>query len=222
VVADFFLDLWFFAGSVGLVVSLFALTSGGVRRAMFLSLIERSRGRLTPQYVVVGDSLGAQCPWGRGLATRPFGVLNLATGGATLREIGGQILRARSIRTRFLLVNGGLNDLLLDDAPLGRIESDIEALLRRVDPGLRVVVTLMPYVADAAVAGRIDEANAFFRRLAEQRGCLILDLNPQLSCGGRRLPEMTNDGLHFSALADQIWLDAMRRQIAEATQTGRI
>jgi lysophospholipase L1-like esterase len=215
-VAEFATAFWIVAGLVGLAVSIFAFSSGGVRRAMFLSLIERSGGRLSPRYVVVGDSLAAQCPWRRGLAARPFGVLSLATGGATLKEIGGQIVRARSIGKRFLLINGGLNDLLFDDASPDQIEQDFSALLRRIDSEAKVVVTLMPYVADPAAASRIDEANEILRRLAAANGCLVLDLNPEISSNRVRRPQMTNDGLHFTALADEIWIEAMRRMIAAA------
>jgi lysophospholipase L1-like esterase len=201
-------------GVAGIGVSLFAFSSGSVRRAMFLALIERAGGRLSPRYIVVGDSLAAQCPWARELGPRLFGVLNLATGGATLKEIGGQILRARTISKKFLLVNGGLNDLLLDGAPLEQIEYDFKALLRRLDADARPVVTLMPYVSDPASTGRIDEANKSLRRLAEDRGCLIIDLNPEISSNGVRRPEMTDDGLHFTALADSVWIEAVRRQTA--------
>lgn len=202
------------AGTAGAAILLFALTSGSLRRAMLFSLFERSRGWISPRYVVVGDSLSAQCPWSRGLSVSPFGVLNLAVGGATLGEIGGQVMRSRSIRKRFLLINGGLNDLLAHGASREQIEHDFKTLLRRVDAGPVVVVTLMPYVADPAMTARIDEANGSLRRLAEERGCLVVDLNPEVSSDGVRRTEMTQDGLHFTPLADSLWIDAVRRTIS--------
>jgi lysophospholipase L1-like esterase len=208
--------VWLAASVAGIGLSAFAFSSGAVRRAMFLSLIERSGGRISPRYVVVGDSLAAQCPWGRALGLRPFGVLNLAVGGATLKEIAGQIARARTIGKNFLLIDGGLNDLLFDGASLQQIEYDFKALLRRLEPEDKAVVTLMPYVSDPSFTARIDEANAIMRRLAEERGCLVVDINAEISSNGVRRMEMTNDGLHFSALADSIWIEAVRREIAAA------
>jgi lysophospholipase L1-like esterase len=205
---------WSVVGVAGIGLSLFAFSSGSVRRAMLVALIERAGGRLAPRFIVVGDSLAAQCPWARGLGPRPIGVLNLAMGGATLKEIGGQILRVRSIGRKYLLVNGGLNDLLIDGASPEQIEHDFKALARRLDGDAKAVLTLMPYVSDPASTARIDEANRILRRLAEDRGFLVIDLNPEISSSGVRRPEMTNDGLHFSALADAIWIDAVRRRIA--------
>lgn len=213
-IAGLCVALWITLTVASLAVSMFAFSSGEVRRAMFLALIERLGAEFSMDFVVVGDSLAAQCPWARKLSRRPFSVLNLAKGGATLKEIGGQILRAGSIRKRYLLIDGGLNDLLFEEAPVEQIEYDFRALLRRLDPNARVVMTLMPYVSDPAFTARIDEANKVVRRLAEERGCVIVDLNSELSSNGVRKPEMTNDGLHFSALADSIWIEAVRRQIA--------
>ena len=93
---------------------------------------------------MVGDSLAANCPWST-LARRPFGVANLAVGGATIKEIAGEIYRAQRIPATYLLIDGGLNDLLFDDAPLTQIENDFRALLvksvpakRRLSPSCRM------------------------------------------------------------------------------------
>jgi lysophospholipase L1-like esterase len=192
-----------------LAVAGFALFHGGVRRALRLALREKIARRIPLRLMIVGDSLSEQPNWDR-LGGRPFSTLNFAKGGATLKDIGAQILYARWLRADWLLIDGGLNDLLFDHPPLAQLEYDFRALLRRIDPAQRAIYTLMPYVADAAFAPRIDAANAVFARLCAERGVRVVDLNPLVSDAGARRPDMSYDGLHFSKAADEVWLAALR------------
>jgi lysophospholipase L1-like esterase len=50
--------------------------------------------------------------------------------------------------------------------------------------------------------------------LCAEHGVAVLDLNPEVSTGGVRRPEMTDDGLHFSARANEAWIAAVRRMMA--------
>ena len=193
-------------------VAVFALVDRGARDAMLLSLARNQRW-FAPRIIVVGDSLAACCPFGK-LSWRPLGVLSLAKGGATLEEIGGQITRARGIAARYVIIDGGLNDILFHDAPREQIERDFRALLRRLDDGARAIFTLMPHVADPAYSERIEAANRRMAALCAEHGVAVLDLNPEVSAGGVRRPEMTDDGLHFSARANEAWIAAVRRMMA--------
>ncbi len=193
-------------------VAVFALVDRGARDAMLLSLARNQRW-FAPRIIVVGDSLAACCPFGK-LSWRPLGVLSLAKGGATLEEIGGQITRARGIAARYVIIDGGVNDILFHDAPREQIERDFRALLRRLDDGARAIFTLMPHVADPARSERIEAANRRMAALCAEHGVAVLDLNPEVSAGGVRRPEMTDDGLHFSARANEAWIAAVRRMMA--------
>lgn len=209
------MDACLIPSAVALLVSglgAIALTDGAVRREIKLSLARRMGGLFSPSVIVVGDSLAASCPWER-LVGRPFGVLNLATGGATLKEIAGQIYRARGVAASYLLINGGLNDLLFDEARADQIEADFLALLRRIGNGPRVVVTLAPFVDDPAQTDRITSANEIVSRLCRERGYLAVDLNPALCVDGVRRSEMSADGLHFTRAAELVWIDATRAAI---------
>jgi hypothetical protein len=206
--------LWNALSIAGLATSLFVVINGSVRCAFILAVQQKTGAVISLDYLIVGDSLAEQCDWAVKLSRRRWAAFNLATGGATIKDIASQIARTRTIRAKYLLINGGLNDLLFDGAPIEQVEYDFKTLLRRIDDHARVVVTLLPYVSDPARAERIDQANAVIRRLAEQRGCAVIDLNPEISLQGVRRPEMTNDGLHFTPLADTIWIKAMRREIA--------
>ena len=192
--------------------AVFAGVNPGARDAVALSLARNQRW-IAPRIIVVGDSLAACCPFGK-LSRRPLGVLTLAKGGATLKEIGEQITRARGIAARYLIIDGGLNDVLFHAAPLEQIEHDFRALLRRLDDGATAIFTLMPHVADGAHGERIEAANRRMAELCAEHGVGVLDLNPELSIGGARKPEMTYDGLHFSARANEAWLAALRRMMA--------
>lgn len=197
-------------GAVTLVVALDA----GARRAFRVALLARLGRFRPPRYAILGDSLAQQCDW-RSLGSRPFDVARLAYGGATIKDVARQALEARVIGARCLVIDGGLNDLLFDEAGVEAIDHDFRALLRRIDEDQRAIVTLMPYVADAALAPRIDEANRILRALAEARGFAVLDLNPFLSANGARLPEMTDDGLHFTPRACGAVVAAVRRSLFE-------
>jgi hypothetical protein len=196
-------------------VAVFALVDRDARDAMLLSLARNQRWT-APRVIVVGDSLAACCPFAK-LSWRPLGVLTLAKGGATLKEIGGQILRARGIAARHVIIDGGLNDILFHDAPPEQIEHHFRALLRRLDDGATAIFTLMPHVADPAYSEQIEAANRRMAALCAEHGVAVLDLNPELSTDGVRRPEMTDDGLHFSARANEAWIAAVRRMMSEET-----
>lgn len=196
-------------------LNVFFLTDGRVRVAARLVLARRIGGVFAPDVVVVGNSLAAACPWKR-LSPRPFAILNLAAGGATIKEIAGQINLAREIDARWLLIDGGLNDLMFDEAGPEQIEADFRALFRRIGADRQVVVTLAPFVSDVAQAPRIEAANRIIARLCAARRYEVVDLNPDVSDGGARLPAMTNDGLHFTAQAENVWLTAVRGAMARA------
>jgi lysophospholipase L1-like esterase len=113
-----------------------------------------------------------------------------------------------------VIIDGGLNDILFHDAPPEQIDNDFRALLRCLDEGATAIFTLMPYVADPSRSERIEAANRRMSALCAEHGVAVLDLNPELSTGGVRRPEMTDDGLHFSPRANAVWIAAVRRMTA--------
>jgi lysophospholipase L1-like esterase len=190
------------SGVLGLLLS-----DGRVRREAHFMLARRFGGVFEPRLVVAGDSLAAACPW-RELDRRPFAVLNLAEGGATLKEIAGQVYRARQFEGARLLIDGGLNDLLFDQAPLAQFERDSRALFNRIGAHRQVIFTLMPFTAELGDPEMIEAANALLVRQCVERGSHALDINGAVSQGRRRKPEMTNDGLHFTRAAEMKWIEA--------------
>ena len=201
-----------FGGGVLLLSAAIAvLTLGNFepRRALLLILAQKYRWA-APDIIIAGDSLAAGCPFAE-LSRRPFAVLSLARGGATLQEIAAQLSQAREIAAQWVVIDGGLNDILSDDASPMEVERDFRVLLRRLGDGKKAIFTLMPHISDPAYAARIDAANERIAALCAQHGVAVLDLNPDLSCDGARRPEMTDDGLHFTPRANAVWIAATRR-----------
>ena len=163
--------------------------------------------------VIAGDSLAACCPFWR-LSARPLATLNLARGGARLADVATQLRAApRRAAARFVF-DGGLNDLLGAEASITAIERDFREALDALPDPARTIFTLMPHISDPTQTSRIDAANAAMTELCRRRCVAVLDLNPIVSLGGARLPEMTDDGLHFTRRANALWLEALRPLLA--------
>ena len=198
-------------GIASFVMVVLGLMSG-IIRSYIPVLIDRQVAHAWPfTYAVVGDSLAAECPWKWTFGFSPVAVANLAAAGADLRRITRQIELAHDLRPQIMLISGGLNDLINYEAPLDEIRFDFALLLRRLGKQQKSIVTLIPYISDRNFTDRITAANEAIAELSLKHGISVLDINPLLSAGGVRRPEMTKrDGIHLSALACQTWIAAVK------------
>jgi lysophospholipase L1-like esterase len=188
------------------------LTRGTLRSLVSIG-IDRQIARVWPfRYVVVGDSLAAECPWKWSFGIHPTAVANLAVGGADIRRITNQIEQARQLRPQVVLISGGINDLIRYEAPVNAIRQDFSLLLRHLG-GQKSVVTLIPYTSDSNLAHRIAAANNSISELSSMHGISVLDINPLLSSNGVRRPAMTTDGIHLSPLACRTWIKAVKSRL---------
>ena len=205
-------------GFIAVVMLALVLTSGTIRSYIPV-LIDQQVARAWPfTYVVVGDSLAAECPWKWAFGLSPVAVANLAAAGSDLRRITRQIELAHDLRPQIMLISGGINDLIYYEAPLDEIRYDFALLLRRLGKEQKSVVTLIPYISDQNFTDRITAANNVIAELSLQRGIPVVDINPSLSVDGVRRPEMTTDGIHLSALACRSWIAAVKSRL---TATNR-
>jgi lysophospholipase L1-like esterase len=201
-------------GLAGVLMTALGLISGTIRSSI-PTLIDRQLARVWPfTYVVVGDSLAALCPWKWSFGISPVAVANLAASGSDIRGMIHQIDLADQFRAQVILISGGLNDLISYEAPLDAIRHDFALLLRHLRKEQKSVVTLMPYISNANFADRITAANEVIAELSWQRGMPVIDINSSLSVGGVRRPEMTTDGIHFSALACRTWIAVVKSRLA--------
>jgi lysophospholipase L1-like esterase len=201
-------------GFIAVVMLALVLMSGTIRSYIPV-LIDRQVARAWPfTYVVVGDSLAAECPWKWAFGLSPVAVANLAVAGSDLRRITRQIELAHDLRPQIMLISGGINDLINYEAPLDEIRYDFALLLRRLGKEQKSVVTLIPYISDRDFTDRITAANNVIAELSLQRGIPVVDINPSLSVDGVRRPEMTTDGIHLSALACRSWIATVKSRLA--------
>jgi lysophospholipase L1-like esterase len=206
------------SGFIAVVMLALVLASGTIR-SYILDLIEQQVARAWPfTYVVVGDSLAAECPWKWAFGLSPVAVANLAVAGSDLRRITRQIELAHGLRPKIMLISGGINDLINYEAPLDEIRYDFALLLRRLGKEQKSIVTLIPYISDQNFTDRITAANNVIAELSLRRGIPVVDINSSLSVDGVRRPEMTTDGIHFSALACRSWIAAVKSRL---TATNR-
>lgn len=178
----------------------------GTMRSTYLSVAEKKIATIWPlQYAFVGSSLTANCNWMWDLGT--LSVVNLGVWGSDIRDISHQVVQALILRPSFLAIEGGINDVLLNDISAARVAEDYDYMLRQIPAGQRTAVTLIPFVSNRSNNAKIEAANSGIKAVAETRGVRIIDLNPRLAIDGVRKPEMTTDGVHFTRQACRIWAD---------------
>lgn len=188
------------------------LLSGTLRSAYVSTLDRKIASIWRPKYAFVGDSLTAGCNWRWELGE--LAVINLGIGGADIKDIARQVVQASALKVAFMSIEGGINDVILEAAPVERIGQDFGYLLERIPADQKAVVTLIPLVSYQSLTAKIEAANSALRSLAEGRGLPIVDLNSRLAPQGVRRPETTTDGIHFTREVCRIWAEEIRDKFA--------
>lgn len=192
--------------SVGFVA---LLASETVRAAAKLAAQRAIAKIYPPELALIGDSLAERCSW-HGLGSGPFAVVNLATGGAVLRQMVPQADDARRMGAPTVVVSGGTNDLVIDRAPASVVAFNFAILMRALEQVPRKIVTLVPYTSNPALNQNHDAANTELRRIAAEMNADVIDINAATAQDGLLKPEMTDDGLHFNSRGCAAWLAAVR------------
>jgi lysophospholipase L1-like esterase len=200
---------------LGLMCLLTFAASGTIRSAVWIVATRGIAHLVPPDYALVGDSRVLDCRWIGRLSWNPLAIVNLAVGGTVLRQIQPQVDEAKALRAKYTIIAGGINDLLIDNAPTSRIAFDFALLMRGLGENQTGVVTLIAYTADPALSQRIDEANTLLSGLAKERTLAVIDLNGVLAHDGVLKPEMTYDGRHFTDRACDVWVGMLRITLSE-------
>ena len=153
------------------------------------------------RYVALGDSTteGLEDPYPdgsyRGWADRLAAILavehprltyaNLAIRGRKLPQIRAEQLEpALALEPDLATVLGGLNDILRRSVDLDVIGADLDAIVGSLrDAGATVLVMTYPdptaviSVASGRIRSRVDAFNAIIRRVAADRGAVLMDLD---------------------------------------------
>jgi len=200
---------------LGLICLLIFAGSGTIRSAVWLVATRAIARLVPPDYALVGDSRVLDCRWVGRLSRNPLAIANLAVGGTVLRQIQPQGSEAKALGAKYVIIAGGVNDLLIDNAPISQIAFDFALLLRDLGEAQAGVITLIAYTSNPALSPRIDEANAQLSRLAKGRMLATIDLNGALAQNGVLRPEMTYDGVHFTDRACVVWAAMLRDALSE-------
>jgi hypothetical protein len=162
-------------GLAGVAMVALGLMSGRIRSFIPI-LIDRQLARAWPfTYVVVGDSLAAECPWKWSFGLSPVAVANLAVAGSDIRGITHQLDLAHHFRPQVVLISGGINDLINYEAPLDAIRYDFALLLRHLGKEQKSVVTLIPYISDLNLPSVAPEGQLRMIRRRDDSGRLITE-----------------------------------------------
>lgn len=173
------------------------------------------------EVIFVGDSLVASYPWAEAFSGLP--IRNFGIGGDRTTSV---LTRLHTVTERgpaavFIMI--GTNDIGDNRAPAD-IARDIETAVDRIadeSPATRVVLHAVPPRQGPIHNGRVSELNERIAGIAAARDLTLIDFSRDVANEqGGLAGEYTTDGLHLTAAAYDIWLDAIRPLVIEAT-TGR-
>lgn len=88
--------LWIAVSIVAVIISTTVLSSGAMWNAFVLAAYRKISLFVPPKYAFGGDSLTEQCGWRWRIAKNPLSVVNLAAGGAVIRQMS-KYLRLESV-----------------------------------------------------------------------------------------------------------------------------
>jgi lysophospholipase L1-like esterase len=177
-------------------------------RRPYTLVIQRYLAKIVqPEFVFVGDSLAVG--WNQNLPATRLKIVNFAQGGTTVAQVSRQVSSAAGYHAATMVITAGINDILLQGRTAQQIGSDYDVVLRQNSGTAAVVVTLIPYTSDTGQSRPIAQANAAIARIAAAHGAIVIDLNPSISRGQRRLPQFTDDGIHFTPAAYAVWRDKL-------------
>ena len=172
-------------------------------RNTYIDEISKVRAHaITPEYLMVGDSLTANGqPWGWRLSWDPLSTVVVARGGARTDQLVSMLKGAPPAKHAFILL--GTNDVG-DGVPINQFVDNYRKILGGIKAG-DVTVTLIP---PSAFPDRNVSAKAYndaIGPLLKQRHVRVIDLSANLAPDGKPDPEMFLDGIHFTPRAYAIW-----------------
>jgi lysophospholipase L1-like esterase len=187
-------------------------------RAQYVNLLANWAAKVRPPtFALIGDSITAGGGvWGWRLADEPLGAINFASSGLTLQQIAGLSDKALSLHPRYLLIEGGINDILLDHDP-SRWAVGLENIARNAArANARIVLTLpLPTAIAEDNAGMLVIRD---RLRHEFPAAICVDATRALAPTGLLRPEYTVDGVHLTEAGYRVWATQIRASIEHDTR----
>jgi len=161
--------------------------------------------------VFLGASLVEHGEWSELLPGRS--VRNRGIAGDKVGDVLARLAPIVAAGPRAVFVMVGLNDVFAGTPParIEQLHRELVQRLRAGAPATRVVLmTLLPVrrpgAEGRAVNATIDEVNAGLARVADEAGCLLLDLTPAFRDeDGQLRAGFTRDGVHLNGPGYQAW-----------------
>lgn len=202
---------------VSLPISIIFFKYEYIRFQVFNSASQKIAQIMKPDIIFVGDSLMAGGRnWFRLLGLDAFRSINFAQSGATTFQIEKQIERALTFKPKYIIINGGTNDLLGPyDFDIGEVLNEFKRILKMFEKtSVTPIVTLVPYTNDININHEIEHLNEAITLLALENDVHTIDLNLNIAPSGLILPEFTTDGIHLSSSAYDIWAMGIKKYIS--------
>jgi len=182
-------------------------------RFIVSQVVTKWKGKLSGlESAYLGDSLTAG---GRNWGEFPD-ALNLAGDGYLVRQVAGQVEKAKPFSPARIYLAAGTNDVLASgEVDLAQFEADYSEMLdKALATGADIVVTEIPFTANASHTSEIQGANAVIRSLAAARNVRVVVCNDLLAPEGTLLGRYTTDGVHLSDAAyDEVWIPRLRQAL---------
>jgi lysophospholipase L1-like esterase len=171
------------------------------------------------EVVMLGDSITARGDWGRALPQMK--IANLGVEGDTSAGLLDRLEDVVGLKPRLVFLMIGINDARRD-FPMELVQAHIElAAERLLDNGITPIVQSTLYVSSKQLNEKVKALNAMTRAWCARRSIVYIDLNDVLSADGALLPRFTDDGIHLTNEAYDLWSEVVRRHVASAQHAVR-
>ena len=194
-------------------------------RFVYLETVTHWYSKIAPiKYVFIGDSItAAGRNWGIRLSINPLSARNLGVSGYTIRQVHDLVSTALTYRPKYIVVTAGTNDVLrMSMGSKGKTNSQMDDLAREYEQmlddiicgGATPIVTLVPYTTDDALNGLVTLLNSRILTAAQLQELPVVDLNARIAPNNALLSEYSQDGVHLSDRAYDVWTQEILKTIA--------
>ncbi len=164
---------------------------------------------------MLGDSL---VEWGDWQELLPdIQVINRGYAGEFVEELAARLGMEIETAPDFdhILIMSGTNNLLMGNRFFPSIFRSMLPRLSSLCPDSRITLNSIMPMAVYGLSETIAETNLELQDIAEQSGCLFLDMVPAYTeqCLPITRPCFMADGVHLSTLGYQVWADEIRKHL---------
>lgn len=190
-------------------------------RFTYFEIISQVVAQVKPlKYVFIGDSITkAGNNWGWELERNPAISKNLAVNGYTTKQIRAKLSEALGYNPRYIFILAGTNDSRNKNITVEQTINEYELLLDTfTGHNSQPVITLVPLQSQSFESAnvKVKQINQALSQIANERQIALIDLNPVVAPDGYLLAQYSNDGVHFTEAAYQVWRNKINNFLTQA------